>query len=52
MKETQLVAVAEEMLRLSRDGYLEEFERVLRSLRPEFWFELEKASGIIDEGIT
>ena len=52
MKETQLVAVAEEMLRLSRKGYLEEFESVLRSLRPEFWFELEKASGIIDEGVT
>jgi hypothetical protein len=47
-----LVTVAEEMLRLSKDGYLEEFERVLRRLRPEFLFELEKSSETIDEGVT
>lgn len=52
MKKTQLVTVAEEMLRLSKDGYLEEFERVLRRLRPEFLFELEKSSETIDEGVT
>jgi hypothetical protein len=52
MKQTQLATVAEEMLRLSKDGYLEEFERVLRRLRPEFLFELEKSSETIDEGVT
>ena len=52
MKQTQLVTVAEEMLRLSKYGYLEEFERVLRSLHPEFLFELEKSSETIDEGVT
>jgi hypothetical protein len=52
MKQTQLATVAEEMLRLSKDGYLEEFERVLRRLRPEFLFELEKSSETIDKGVT
>ena len=52
MKQTQLVTVAEEMLRLSKYGYLEEFERVLRSLHPEFLLELEKSSETIDEGVT
>ena len=52
MKHTQLVTVAEEMLRLSKYGYIEEFERVLRSLHPEFLFELEKSSETIDEGVT
>jgi hypothetical protein len=52
MKQTQLVTVAEEMLRLSKYGYIEEFERVLRSLHPEFLFELEKSSETIDEGVT
>ena len=49
MKQTQLATVAEEILGLSKDGYLEEFERVLRNLPPEFLFELEKSSETIDD---
>jgi len=52
MKQTQLATVAEEMLGLSKDGYLEEFERVLRNLQPEFLFELEKSPETIEEGVT
>ena len=52
MKQTKFSTVAGEMYGLSKDGYLEEFERVLRNLQPEFLFELEKSSETIDKGVT